>query len=96
MEKEKIQKKIEVNLPLLRQKYKVKRIGIFGSYVRNEQKRGSDVDVLVEFRTPVGFFEFIRLENYLSRILNKKVDLISRKAIKKAIKSDIIKEVKYV
>jgi predicted nucleotidyltransferase len=49
----------------LREKFKVKTIGVFGSYVRGEQKCSSDVDVLVEFEEPVGLFEFIKLENYL-------------------------------
>jgi hypothetical protein len=64
--------------------------------VRGEQKRGSDIDVLVEFEIPVGFFEFIRLENFLSHALGKKVDLVSKKAIKPAVKNEIIKEVQYV
>lgn len=96
MKQEKIREKIFEQLPLLKAKYHVKKIGIFGSFARDEQKKGSDLDVLVEFETPVGFFEFIRLENFLSRTLRKKVDLVSKKAIKPAIKKEIIKEVKYV
>lgn len=96
MKQEKIREKIFEQLPLLKAKYHVKKIGIFGSFARDEQKKGSDLDVLVEFETPVGFFEFIRLENFLSRALRKKVDLVSKKAIKPAIKKEIIKEVKYV
>jgi len=88
--------KIQAQLPFLKSKYHVKKIGIFGSFVRGEEKKGSDVDVLVEFETPVGFFDFIRLENYLSATLNKKVDLVSKKAIKPAAKKEIIKEVQYV
>ena len=42
----------------LKEKFKVKTIGVFGSYVRGEQKKKSDVDVLVEFEEPVGLFEF--------------------------------------
>ena len=96
MKQEKIREKIHEQLPLLKAKYHVKNIGIFGSFARNEQKKGSDIDVLVEFETPVGFFEFIRLENFLSHALRRKVDLISKKAIKPAIKKEIIKEVQYV
>lgn len=96
MKQEKIREKIHKQLPYLKTKYHVKKIGIFGSFVRGEQKRGSDIDVLVEFETPVGFFEFIRLENFLSHTLRKKVDLISKKAIKPAVKKEIIKEVRYV
>jgi uncharacterized protein len=77
----------------LREKFKVKTIGVFGSYVRGEQKRGSDVDVLVEFEEPVGLFEFIKLENYLSDLLGVKVDLVSKKALKPHIGEHIMQEV---
>ena len=49
----------------LRENFKVKTIGVFGSYVRGEQKKKSDVDVLVEFEEPVGLFEFMDLEDTL-------------------------------
>lgn len=96
MKQDKILEKLHKQLPLLKERYHVKKIGIFGSFVRNEQKKGSDVDVLVEFETPIGFFEFIRLENFLSRSLRKKVDLVSKKSIKPTVKKEIIKEVRYV
>jgi predicted nucleotidyltransferase len=80
----------------LRKKFKVKTIGVFGSYVRSEQKRGSDVDVLVEFDEPVGLFEFMALENYLSDLLGVKVDLVSKKALKPHIGERILQEVIYV
>lgn len=96
MTQAKIREKIHKQLPLLKEKYHVKKIGIFGSFVRGEQKKGSDLDILVEFDTPIGFFDFIRLENLLSRSLHKKVDLVSKRAIKPAVKKEIIKEVQYV
>lgn len=77
----------------LREKFKVKTIGVFVSYVRGEQKRNSDVDVLVEFEEPVGLFEFIKLENYLSDLLGVKVDLVSKKALKPHIGEHIMQEV---
>ena len=43
----------------LKEKFKVKNIGVFGSYVRGEQKGRSDIDVLVEFGDPIGLFEFM-------------------------------------
>lgn len=92
----KIREKINKQLPLLKEKYHVKKIGIFGSFVRGEQKKGSDLDILVEFKAPIGFFEFVRLENFLSRVLGEKVDLVSKKAIKPAVKKEIFKEVQYV
>ena len=77
----------------LRRRFKVKTIGVFGSYVRGEQKRRSDVDVLVEFEEPVGLFEFMDLEMYLTDLLGVKVDLVSKKALKRYIGERILKEV---
>ena len=54
----------------------VKEIGIFGSYVREEQKETSDVDILVEFEMPVGLLAFAGLKNYLSDYLGVEVDLV--------------------
>lgn len=96
MNKDKIREKIGSQLPLLRQKYHVKRLGIFGSVVRGQNRRGSDVDILVEFTSPIGFFDFIRLENFLAETLHQKVDLVTKKALKPAIKDDILKETVYV
>jgi len=81
----------------LRERFRVREIGVFGSYVRGEQrKRGSDIDILVEFEEPIGLFEFMDLEEYLSNLLGRKVDLVSRKALKPRIGEYILKEVVYV
>lgn len=79
----------------LRETYNVKNIGIFGSVVRGKNKRKSDIDILVEFSRPVGFFHFLELEDFLSKILKKKVDLVTKKALKPIIKKDVLKEVVY-
>lgn len=63
------------------QKFQIKNLAIFGSYARNEQKANSDLDILVEFNSPVGV-EFIDLANYLESVLNINVDLVSRKGLK--------------
>ena len=96
MNKHEIRKKINTQLPFLKDKYHIKRVGIFGSVVRDNRKKESDIDVLVEFDSPIGFFDFIRLENFLSQILHQKVDLVSKKALKSAIKDNILKETIYV
>lgn len=77
----------------LKKNFKVKTIGVFGSYVRGEQQRESDVDVLVEFEEPTGLFEFMDLELYLSELLGAKVDLVSKKALKSRIGQRILEEV---
>ena len=79
----------------LKEKYKVKQIGIFGSYVRGEQTEKSDVDILVEFSEPVGFL-FIHLADYLEEILGVKVDLITPSAIKPNRQKYIMKDLTYV
>lgn len=80
----------------LRERFGVKEIGIFGSYVRGEQRVDSDIDILVEFERPIDFFLFIELEEFLSKILQSKVDLVIKKALKPQIKEFILKEVEYV
>jgi len=81
----------------LRERFKVREMGVFGSYVRGEQKKkGSDIDILVEFEEPIGLFEFMDLEEYLSKLLGTKVDLVSKKALKPRIGEYILKEVVYV
>lgn len=92
----KIKAKINNQLPFLKKRYHVKKMGIFGSVARGEQTKKSDVDILVEFNAPIGFFDFIGLEDFLSKTLHKKVDLVSKKALKPIIKKDILKEVIYV
>ncbi|WP_456366922.1 nucleotidyltransferase family protein [Thermococcus sp.] len=91
-----VQKVLQDHKEELRKKYGVKRIGVFGSYSRGEQREDSDVDVLVEFERPVGFIEFIRLQEYLENLLGIKVDLVTKGALKKRIKERILREVKYV
>ncbi len=80
----------------LRDKYKINRLGIFGSYVRGEQKQESDIDVLVEYEEAPSLITLIELENYLSEALGLKVDLVTRKGIKDQLKSYILGEVEYL
>ena len=81
------------NKPVLEEKYKVKTLGVFGSYVRGGQKEGSDLDILVEFQEPVGLFKFMELEEFLGKNTGIKVDLVSKKALKPRIGKYILKEV---
>ena len=77
-------------------KYKVKEIGIFGSYVRGEQKGKSDLDILVEFEEPVSLLDLVRAENYLSELLDIKVDLVHKRDIRPELKERILKEAVYL
>ena len=75
----------------LRRNYKIKEIGVFGSFARGEQKDRSDIDLLVDFSEPVGW-EFIDLIEYLERILDMKVDLTTPLALKRQIRDSILEE----
>lgn len=94
-QKEQILKLLKQQLPYLKKNFKVKSIGIFGSYARGEQTKTSDIDMLVEFEAPVGFIKFMQLENYLNDKLSAKVDLVTPDALKPLIKPSIIEEAVY-
>jgi uncharacterized protein len=88
--------KLSEDLPFVRKKYRVKSLGLFGSYVRGKQHENSDVDILVEFDQPIGLLKFMSLEIYLSELLGKRVDLVMKTALKPAIGRHILSEVKYI
>lgn len=75
--------------------YKVKTIGLFGSYVNNKQTDTSDIDFLVEFEDDADLFHFIGLSRYLEKIFNTKVDVISKPSLKEDLKQHILQEVVY-
>jgi uncharacterized protein len=79
-------------LPLLKKRYQVVSLSIFGSYARQEQIAGSDLDLLVSFEEPPGLLKFIEMENYLSDLLGVKVDLVMRDALKPGIGERILRE----
>jgi len=84
---------LDEQLPLLVERYQVESLGIFGSYVRQQQRPGSDLDLLVTFRVPPSLLKFIELENYLSDVLGIKVDLVMKDALKRRIRERILNEV---
>ncbi|MCK4271597.1 nucleotidyltransferase family protein [bacterium] len=83
-------------LPLLSERYKVESLGLFGSYIHQRQGKGSDLDILVVFKETPGLLKFIELENYLSDLLEIKVDLVMKDALKPRIGQRILKEVVFV
>jgi hypothetical protein len=91
----KINKEIEkIKLKVVRilKKNKVKRAGIFGSFVRGEQKKNSDIDILAEIPMNINLFDFVGIKLELEDELRRKVDLVEYKAIKPLIKNRILKE----
>lgn len=81
---------------VLEEKYHVHTLGIFGSYIHNEQSGDSDLDILVDFTAPISLFEFIDMEEELSELLHVKVDLVSRNALKPFIGRRILSEVQLI
>jgi len=75
--------------------FRVKTIGLFGSYVKNEQKNTSDIDLLVEFEEDADLFHLVGLSRYLEEVFKSKVDVISKPAIKEELKQRILEEVIY-
>ena len=95
-----ISKRVASFLNLLRKhrkeieiQYHVSYLGIFGSYIRDEQTESSDLDLLVEFSKTPSLFRFIQLENYLSELLEVKVDLVMKKALRPNMGKEILREV---
>ena len=79
-------------LPLLKERYRVESLGVFGSYVRHEQRPDSDLDVLVTFHEAPSLLKFIELENHLSDVLGVKIDLVMKDALKPHIGQYILNE----
>lgn len=76
--------------------YGVNRIGLFGSFIHSSQRNKSDVDILVEFHpSKKNFDNYMELKFFLEKLLQRKVDLVIKKAIKSRLKSHILNEVTY-
>lgn len=91
-----IKKILKYQKPTIRERYSVTKIGIFGSYVRGEQKKKSDVDVLVEFEKPISLLKLVNLENFLADRIGIKVDVVPKEDIRHELKERILGEVIYL
>lgn len=87
---------VEKNKPKLAAKYGIRRIGVFGSFARGEQKRRSDVDILVEFDEVPGLLQFVRIEDHLRRLIGRKVDLVRKEALRPELRDRILGEVVFL
>ena len=81
--------------PILHRDYSVKEIGLFGSFSDDSYTDESDIDILVEFEKPIGW-KYFSLEIYLENIFGRKIDLVTKNALKEQIKDRILNQVKYV
>jgi len=93
-----IKAQLEELKPILRKRFLVETIGIFGSYSRKEQKKNSDIDLLVTFVEPndIDLVDFIEIKQFLERKLKMKVDLVTRSALKPMIRDRILEVTIYV
>ncbi len=87
-----IEKILKRNKPILMERFKVKSIGVFGSYARAEEDADSDVDILVELSEPIGW-EIVDLKDYLEDVLGLRVDIVTTKALRRELSETIMKEV---
>lgn len=93
--KDTILEKLRENRHILGRDFNVSEIGVFGSVARGEGKDESDIDLIVEFSEPPGLFRFIELENFLSGLFGRRVDLVTKDALKPIIKDAILQESVY-
>ncbi len=91
-----IEKVLKENKAILAERFKVKEIGIFGSYVRGEQKEKSDVDILVSFYEPISLLKLVSLENFLTDLTGVKIDIVPKEDIRPELKERILGEVIYL
>ena len=85
---------LKKHLAELDDRFKVRKIGVFGSYAREEEANTSDVDILVDLTEPIGW-EIIDLKEFLEEILGIEVDLVTVKALKPELSDMILKEAVY-
>jgi uncharacterized protein len=81
--------------PILHRDFSVSEIGLFGSYSDDSYNDDSDIDILVEFEKPIGW-KYFSLEIYLENIFGRKIDLVTKNALKKQIKEQVLNNVNYI
>jgi hypothetical protein len=90
-----ILEKLKELKPLLQEDYSVKKIGLFGSFSDNSFSEDSDIDILIELERPIGW-KYFTLEIFLENIFGRKIDLVTKNALKEQVKDQILKQVKYI
>jgi predicted nucleotidyltransferase len=83
-------------LPGLRERYPISYLGVFGSWAREEQRPGSDLDLLVDFDGPIDLFAYARLQREIADRIGVPVDLVHRPGLKPAIGRNVLREVQPV
>ncbi len=93
--KNEIVNKLRELKPYLNREYSVKEIGLFGSFSDDSYTEDSDIDILVELEKPIGW-KFLTLEIYLEKTFGRKIDLVTKNALKKQIKERILNQINYI
>ncbi|MDK9698760.1 MAG: nucleotidyltransferase family protein [bacterium] len=83
-------------LPELKRQFPIKSLALFGSVARGDETENSDVDILVEFTEPIGFFRLGDLEDQLSELTGSKIDLVTTTGVKRQFRARILSEAIYV
>ncbi len=96
MNKSKIIKILEEVYSEIREKYKVRRIGLFGSVVKHTEDKDSDIDLLTEFEESADLLDLIGLSDFLEEKLKRKVDIVPREALREELKESIEKEIAFL
>jgi hypothetical protein len=96
LNKEEIVKRLRTLKVDLKKRFKVKKIGLFGSYVNESQKKESDIDILVEFENGADLFDLSGLSIFLEEIFKQKVDIVSKNALRSELKEIILDQVIYI
>ena len=92
-----ITRKLKAHIAEIKERFKVKEIGLFGSRIKGEAKKGSDIDILVEFEEGGETFDnYMHLKFFLEEIFHTKVDLVMKNVLREEIKEDILSKVIYV
>lgn len=84
--------KLRRALPDLKRRYPIRELAVFGSYARDEQSSGSDLDILLDYAEAPSFFELSRLQQELEAITHVRVDLVPKPALKPALRERILRE----
>jgi predicted nucleotidyltransferase len=91
-----IKNKLTALKPELHERFGVSEIGVFGSWVRGEQKETSDIDVLVDFDRMATLFDLMELQEFLEETFGRKVDIAPKDSLRKHIGKYILAEVEYL
>jgi len=95
IDKKEIESILKKHRTFLKESYFVERIGLFGSFIKDEQTLESDIDIIVEFNGSVGW-KFFTLKDFLEEILGRKVDLVTKNSLRDEMKADILNQVIYI